>query len=194
MLTFEIKICYNNKVEKNLTNGGEKMIINGMKIKRYQNFKKLDTYYFNAIKNITRESLASLSFVIIESHNVSKTTDSIYFKIKMNHHDEIFTVSLRNHAPQEVKENYFYIYLYQYENLSQLKSGIQKELINYYKKKASTLGILRSGEAYVKNIYSYNHNSAAKRKKSNKTKKINLDQGDSFGLFLEEFNQNRKKK
>jgi len=162
------------------------MVIGGKEIRRYQNFKKLDNYYFQTIKSIARESLSELKFVSIESHNVSKSTDSIYFKFKLNHHTSSFTLSLRTHQPKEITENYFYFYLYNYDNLTDLKRTIQKQLIIYYNKKANELGIAKASSEYKKKPH--NHQASLKKKKKNRTKVCSLCPHDSFYQFMREVN------
>ena len=162
------------------------MVIDGKKIKRYQDFKSLNDYYFQAIKSIARESLTELKFVKIETHNISKTTDSIYFKFKMNHHTGSFTLSLRTHEPREEEDHYFYLYLYDYDNLAQLRTAIQGQLIAHYNKKANKLGIAKEINAYKKR--SHYHQSLLKKKKKNRVKVDNLCLDDSFQQFMEDFN------
>jgi len=163
------------------------MVINGKEIKRNQNFKKLDSYYFQAIKSIARESLTELRFVKIQTHYVSRSTDSIYFEFKLNHHSETFTLSLRTHAPRKFEENYFYIYLYNYKNLADLKNGIQVQLFRHYDKKAIKLGFAKEFETYQRK--NHNHQNSLKSKKKNRTKICSMNTHDAFHQFLREFNQ-----
>jgi len=163
------------------------MVIGGKEIKRYQNFKNLDDYYFQAIKSIARESLSELKFVSIETHNVSKSSDSIYFKFKLNHHEDSFTLSLRTHSPKEEIENYFYFYLYDYETLAELKMEIQMRLIIHYNKTAYKLGIAKEMSEYKKKPHS--HKASVKKKKKNRAKVCSmLDPEDSFQQLMGEIN------
>jgi len=170
--------------------GATWMVIDGKEIRRYQNFKNLNDYYFQAIKSIARESLTELKFIKIETHNISKTTDSIYFKFKMNHHINSFTLSLRTHKPKEHADHYFYLYLYDYDNLAELKAAIQGQLIDHYNKKANKLGIAKEISEYKKK--SHYHQSSVKKKKKNRVKVDNLCLDDSFQQFMKDFhNQNQ---
>jgi len=162
------------------------MVIGGKEIRKYQCFKKLDDYYFQAIKSIARESLSELKFVSIETHNVSKSTDSIYFKFKLNHHEGTFTLSLRTHPPKEETEDYFYFYLYNFNTISELKDSIQKRLIIHYNKKAYELGIAKDMNEYKRKPH--NHGSSLKKKKKNRTKICSLCPHDSFHQLMGEIN------
>jgi len=167
------------------------MVIGGKEIKRHQNFKKLDNYYFQALKSIARESLSELKFISIETHNVSKTSDSIYFKFKLNHHEGSFTLSLRTHPPKEEAENYFYFYLYDYKSLAELKKSIQMQLIIRYNKKAAELGIVKEISEYKKKPY--NHNAAVKKKKKNRPKMCSLVRSNnSLHRLMREINNDSK--
>jgi len=162
------------------------MVISGKEVRQDQNSKELDGYYFQTIKFIARESLTELKFVKIETHNISKSTDSIYFKFKMNHHTNSFTLSLRTHEPKEYADNYFYLYLYDYDNLAELKTAIQEQLITHYNKKASKLGIAKKMSEYTKKPH--NHHLSLKKKKKNRTKINTLHAHDSFHYFMREIN------
>jgi len=117
------------------------MVIGGKEVKRNQDFKELDGDYFQTIKSLAQQSLSELKFVKVISHNISKTSDSMYFNFEMSHHEHQFTLSLRTHRPRVYDDNYFYVYLYEYENGSELKTAIQEQLIAYYSPKAIKLGI-----------------------------------------------------
>jgi len=163
------------------------MVIGGKEIRKYQCFKRLDDYYFQAIKSIARESLSELKFVNIETHNVSKSSDSIYFKFKLNHHKDSFTLSLRTHPPREETENYFYFYLYDYESLAKLKREIQRRLIIRYNKKAYILGIAKEVSEYKKKPHS--HRASPKKKKKSRTEICSLLHSDeSFHQLMREIN------
>jgi len=163
------------------------MVIGGKEIRRYQCFKNLDNYYFQALKFIARESLTELKFVSIETHNLSKSTDSIYFKFKLNHHEDSFTLSLRTHPPKEEVENYFYFYLYNYKSLAELKREIQNRLIIRYNKKADELGIAKEKSEYKKP--QHNHSGSLRKKKKNRPRTCSLlCPDDSFNQLMGEIN------
>jgi len=183
MLVICRKFCYN--VFNFSTKGVATVTIDGKKIKRYQNFKKLNDYYFQAIKSIARESLSELTFVSIKSHNISKSTDSIYFEFEISHHSEIFTISLRTHQPREVAENYFYFYLYDYKNLIELKKAIQRQLIDYYNKNET-----KDLSQYIKKPYSLNK-ATLKKYKRNQTKPRQC-RHQSFNQLMKKINQKNK--
>jgi len=132
------------------------MVIGGKKVERGQNFKELNEHYFQAIKSLAQQSLSELKFVKLISHNISKTSDSMYFNFEMKHHEHRFTLSLRTHQPRVYDANYFYIYLYEYENGSELKTDIQEQLITYYNKQASD---------YAHPAYSHHTNKKQKMQK-----------------------------
>ena len=167
------------------------MVIGGKEIKRHQDFKNLDDYYFQALKSIARDSLSELTFLNIENHNLSKSSDSIYFNFTLNHHEDVFTLSLRTHRPKEYLKNYFYFYLYNYDNLRQLRKAIQKEIVSFYNKKAGKLGISKSISDYKRKPH--NHQASLKKKKKNRTKLYSFNAHDSLNRFMREVNHKTQK-
>jgi len=162
------------------------MVIGGRKIKKGQKIKELDEYYFQAIKSIARESLSELKFVTIVTHKCSKSTDSIYFKFKVNHHESVYTLSLRTHRPKEYEDHYFYVYLYDYDTLAEVKTAIQGQLIAHYNKKANKLGIVKQLKDYAKPPHSYH--TTKKRKNKNQKKVCSLCFNEPFHQLMHEVN------
>ena len=162
------------------------MMISGKSVEKGQNDKKLDDYYFQVIKSIAWESLAELRFVKIVSHKRSKSTDSVYFKFKMNHHECVFTISLRTHRPKEYEDHYFYVYLYDYDTLAEVKAAIQGQLIAHYNKKANKLGIVKQLKDYAKPSHSY-HTTEKRKNKKQKTECL-LCFNVSFHQLMNEIN------
>jgi len=162
------------------------MVIGGKKIKRNQSYKELNHYYYQVVKSMARESLSELKFVKIISHNVSKTSDSIYFDFKMNHHEHLFTLSLRTHQPSVYTDYYFYVYLHHYDSLSELKTAIQGQLIAYYNKKANELGIVKKPKDYTQPAH-YQHTN--KRRKKRTLQMCQHCFNESFHQLMNEVNE-----
>jgi len=167
------------------------MVINGKEIKRYQNFKKLDSYYYQTVKTVAREALNELRFIEIKTHYVSKSSDSIYFTFHMNHHEESFVLSLRNHLPKEYQENYFYIYLHQYSSIAEIKRNIQKQVIIHYNKMAEQIGIRKIDSDHPNKRH--NHNSTLKKKRKNRTKMCSTHAQQSFDMLVKQINKGNQK-
>ena len=147
------------------------MILGGQQVKKYQNAKKIDRSYYSKVADLAREALTELTFVQTKDRQISKTTDSIYCNFKMNHHENVFTLSLRNHSPQIHKENYFYFYVNYYKTPLELKKAIQRELIRYYNVTASKLKIAKCATSYIKQPHSHTNHEKKKTKKSMKGKR-----------------------
>ena len=141
------------------------MIIDGTKVERGQNFKELNEHYFQAIQSIVAEALFELKFVQLINYRQSKTTDSAYFRFTMNHHDCLFTLSLRNHLPSEYKNAHFYIYLYDYDYLEELKTEIKEQLSDYYHKRSNKLIIVKRRNGYA-NSSRIPHTKKRRKKKT----------------------------
>ena len=161
------------------------MVIGGKKIERNQNSKELDDHYFQAIKSIVRETLSELNFVQFVSYKRSKSTDSMYFKFKMNHHEQVFKLSLRTHLPKAYEDNQFYIYLYEYDHLPELKIEIQEQLISFYNKRANELVIIKNPISYKRT--KHNHRTRRKRR-INQRKVDSLYFNEPFHQLMNEIN------
>ena len=157
------------------------MVIGETKVKKDQNISELDECYFETIKSITYKSLSELKFVKLVSYQRSKSTDSIYFTFSMNHHDQVFTLSLRTHPPKECRDNYFYVFLYDYDNLGELKATIQDQLIAQNKKMNK-----KKLNAYAHSPH--NHRTTKKKKRKNQKKLCNLCFNTSFHQLMNEVN------
>ena len=158
------------------------MIIDGTKVERGQNFKELNGHYFQAIQSIVAEALFELEFVQIVSYSRPKTMDSVYFRFKMKHHGCLFTLSLRNHLPNEYRNAYFYIYLYNYDHLEELKIEIQKQLSDHYNK----LAILKQPSNYARS--QCNYSPTKKKQNQSQYKGCNVCFNESLCRLMNEIN------
>jgi|GEM_PF-2482837 len=168
------------------------MMINGIKIKKFQQLKELNDAYFTTISRIVRDALSELTFVTISSRYCSKSTDSIYFYFKMKHHHLPFALSVRTHFPLEAVDNYFYFYLFEYANPTELKKAIQKELIVHYVLKTTTLALQKKEpSAYIRTAHRY-QNPVSKKKKKKKAPDPIRQANDSFLALMNEINAKNK--
>jgi len=165
------------------------MVINGIKIKKFQQLKKLNDAYFTAISQIVREALSELTFITIDSRYNSKSTDSIYFFFKMKHHHLPFVLSVRTHFPLETADNYFYFYLFEYGSPTELKKAIQKELIFHYELKTTTLAFPKKDpSAYIRTAHSCKNPVNKKKKKKKNVRDPIKESNDSFLALMNEIN------
>lgn len=109
------------------------MMIAGKNIEWGQK-RPISTYYFNTLKTLIRQALSELEIANIKTHNVSKSTDSIYFQIEFPGIEEIYTISLRTHKVHKVLNNYIYIYINNFNSLRCLVSHVQKKVVSEYRK------------------------------------------------------------
>ena len=144
-------------------------------------------YYYNAIKTEVRNAISELPFLQVVGSYVSKSTESLYFDVKMNRTNEVFVLSFRTHHPIEEKINYLYFYLDGYSTLKSLRADIQKRLIAQYKHSLQEQA-LEGKEVEIRK--SFVHQTALKKKlKNRKRKETGFDYPASFNRLLKEVNR-----
>lgn len=116
-------------------------MIDGQGVTFGQKKNKLSDYYFNVLKRESRQAINDLSFAQVQKISQGTKTDSLYFLVELKHHDERWTLSVRNHPPIQYDEHYLYFYANKYASIGELRFHIQKELVKIYNRKAEKLGI-----------------------------------------------------
>ena len=160
------------------------MVIGGKRIERFQKKKEVSNYYYNAIKTEVRNAIFELPFLQVISTYVSKSTESLYFNVRVNHTNEIFVLSLRTHYPVEEKENHLYFYLDRYDSLKSLREDIQIQLMAQYEQLLREQG-LEVTEVKKRKPFSY---QTAKKSKNKKSKECGFDYEASFNQLMQEVN------
>jgi len=162
------------------------MMIDGKQIERFQKKKAVSNYYYNVIKTEVRHAISELPFLKIVGFYISKSTESLYFEVRMNRIDEIFILSFRTHHPLEIKANYLYFYLDRYSTLKSLRADIQMTLIAQYKHSLQKQGL---EVKEIKKRKPFIHQTAVKKKSKNKKcQKNDFSYENSFNQFMQEVN------
>ena len=161
------------------------MVIDGKRVARFQKKDEVSDYYYNAIKREVRDAVSELPFSQVIGSHVSKSTESLYFDIRMNHTNEVFTLSFRTHCPAEVKENHLYFYLNEYRTLKSLRTDIQEQLMAQYEQLLREQGIevkeIKKREPFI-------YRTSMKKSKNKKSKENGFDYEGSFDQLMQEVN------
>lgn len=104
----------------------------------------------------------------------------------MNHYEWIFIMSLRTHPPKEYVDNHFYFYLYNYDNLVELKTVIQEQLILFYSNKANKIGVVKNPIDHKQ--AKRNYCARRKRRRINQQKICSLCFNEDFHRLMNEVN------
>ena len=161
-------------------------MIDGRRVARLQRKDEVSDYYYNAIKTEVRNAIFELPFLQVISTYVSKSTESLYFNVRINHASEVFVLSFRTHHPFEFKENHLYFYLDRYSTLKSLRADIQKRLIAQYKKLLREQG-LKIKEIKMRKPFTY-QTTMKKKSKNKKSKECDFDYEASFNQLMQEVN------
>lgn len=119
------------------------MFINGKEVKWLQSKDDMSEYYFNVIKREVRQAINELPFARVTKINESKTTDSLYFEVVLNHFDTPFIVTVRSHKTGDSDRNMIRVYITQYDTIGDLRYGVKLKLTKKYNANAESLLIKR---------------------------------------------------
>lgn len=171
------------------------MIIDGKEIEFFTKYRKIPEKYYEVLSREVRLALNSLSVVQEVRTQKSRSTDSIYFKIKIKHMDELYTLSLRSHFPKEAKEFYLYYYTPNFHTLTELTKKIKIDILKIYNRKAEELGI-RAVSDPEKDVLNDKNKPRKKKEigpklKGTKSQFLSVQQ-QSFDDFFKQFNESKE--